>query len=107
VSLFAASIGIADYVSRLVADVLKVGYLRDSKRWTESRIYSSIVWTIALFGVAILLAGFDQPLVLTVLAASLCGVVMFTGASCHSPSRSAACGSALWHGALPSSACSR
>jgi hypothetical protein len=76
-SLFAASIGIADYVSRLVADVLKVGYLRDSKRWSESRIYSAIVWTIVLFGIAILLAGFDQPLVLTVLAASLSGVVMF------------------------------
>ena len=76
-SLFAASIGIADYVSRLVADVLKVGYLRESKRWTESRIYSTVVWGIALFGIAILLAGFDQPLVLTVLAASLSGVVMF------------------------------
>ncbi len=45
-SLFAASIGIADYVSRLVADVLKVGYLRDSKTWSESRIYHCIVWTI-------------------------------------------------------------
>jgi hypothetical protein len=77
VSLFAASIGIADYVSRLVADVLKVGYLRDSKRWSESRIYSCVVWTIVLFGIAILLAGLDQPLLLTVLAASLSGVVMF------------------------------
>jgi hypothetical protein len=77
VSLFAASIGIADYVSRLVADVLKVGYLRESKRWSESRIYSCVVWTIVLFGIAILLAGLDQPLLLTVLAASLSGVVMF------------------------------
>ena len=76
-SLFAASIGIADYVSRLVADVLKVGYLRENARWTESRIYSSIVWLIAIFGITILLLGFDQPLVLTVLAASLSGVVMF------------------------------
>jgi hypothetical protein len=72
-SLFAASIGIADYVSRLVADVLKVGYLRESKRWSESRIYSCVVWTIAPFGIAILLAGLDQPLLLTVLAASLSG----------------------------------
>jgi vacuolar-type H+-ATPase subunit I/STV1 len=76
-SLFAASIGIADYVSRLVADVLEVGYLRESKRWSESRIYSCVVWTIAVFGIAILLAGLDQPLLLTVLAASLSGVVMF------------------------------
>jgi hypothetical protein len=76
-SLFAASIGIADYVSRLVADVLKVGYLRDSKRWSESRIYACVVWGIVLFGVTMLLVGFDQPLVLTVLAVSLSGVVMF------------------------------
>jgi hypothetical protein len=76
-ALFAASIGIADYVSRLVADVLKVGYVPDSKRWSESRIYSIVVWGIALFGITILLAGLDQPLVLTVLAASLSGVVMF------------------------------
>ncbi len=76
-SLFAASIGIADYVSRLVADVLKVGYLRDNERWSESRIYFAVVWGIVIFGISILLAGFDQPLVLTVLAASLSGVVMF------------------------------
>jgi Mn2+/Fe2+ NRAMP family transporter len=76
-SLFAASIGITDYVSRLVADVLKVGYLRDSRRWSESRIYFAVVWGIVVFGTLVLLAGFDQPLVLTVLAASLSGVVMF------------------------------
>jgi hypothetical protein len=64
-------------VSRLVADVLKVGYLRESKRWSESRIYSWIVWTIVVFGISILLAGLDQPLLLTVIAASLSGVVMF------------------------------
>ena len=33
--------------------------------------------TIVLFGIAILLAGLDQPLLLTVIAASLSGVVMF------------------------------
>jgi Mn2+/Fe2+ NRAMP family transporter len=76
-SLFAASIGITDYVSRLVADVLKVGYLRESRRWSESRIYFVVVWGIVVFGTLVLLAGFDQPLVLTVLAASLSGVVMF------------------------------
>jgi hypothetical protein len=76
-SLFAASIGITDYVSRLVADVLKVGYLRDSRRWSESKIYFVVVWGIVVFGTLVLLSGFDQPLVLTVLAASLSGVVMF------------------------------
>ena len=38
--LFGAALGILDYVSRLVADVLKVGYLKRSERWTESKTTS-------------------------------------------------------------------
>ena len=77
ISLFGAALGIIDYVSRLVADVLRVGYLRESRRWTESHLYFAVVWGIILFGTAILLAGFDQPLTLVVLAAALSGGVMF------------------------------
>jgi len=77
ISLFGAALGIIDYVSRLVADVLRVGYLRDSERWTESVLYFTVVWGIILFGTAVLLAGFDQPLTLVVLAAALSGGVMF------------------------------
>jgi hypothetical protein len=77
ISLFGAAFGIIDYVSRLVADVLRVGYLRESARWTESRLYFAVVWGIIAFGTAILLAGFDQPLTLVVLAAALSGGVMF------------------------------
>jgi hypothetical protein len=44
--LFAAALGTIDYVSRLVADVLLVGYLKDSSRGTESRIYFVVVWGI-------------------------------------------------------------
>jgi hypothetical protein len=77
ISLFGAALGIIDYVSRLVADVLRVGYLRDSARWTESRLYFAVVWGIIAFGTAILLAGFDQPLTLVVLAAALSGGAMF------------------------------
>jgi hypothetical protein len=77
ISLFGAAIGIVDYVSRLVADVLLVGYMKDSPRWTESRLYLTVVWGMLLFGCAVLLAGFDQPLTLVVLSAALSGVVMF------------------------------
>ncbi|HEX5780801.1 MAG TPA: Nramp family divalent metal transporter [Solirubrobacteraceae bacterium] len=77
ISLFGAALGIIDYVSRLVADVLRVGYLRDSTRWTESRLYFVIVWGIILFGTAVLLSGFDQPLSLIVLSAALSGGAMF------------------------------
>ena len=77
VSLFAAALGIVDYVSRLVADVVRVGYTGDSARWTESRLYFAVVWTMVVFGAAILLAGFDQPLVLVTISTVLGGVIMF------------------------------
>ena len=77
ISLFAAALGILDYVSRLVADVLIVGYFQKSERWTESKLYFVVVWSIIAFGILILLAGFDQPLTLVVLAACLSGIVMF------------------------------
>jgi hypothetical protein len=77
VSLFAAALGIVDYVSRLVADVVRVGYASRSRRWTESRIYLAVVWTMIAFGSAILLAGFDQPLVLVTISTVLGGFIMF------------------------------
>jgi hypothetical protein len=77
VSLFAAALGIIDYVSRLVADVVRVGYASDSRSWTESRIYLAVVWTMIAFGSAILLAGFDQPLVLVTISTVLGGFIMF------------------------------
>ena len=76
-SLFGAALGIIDYVSRLVADVLRVGYLRESKRWTESKLYFCVVWFLIACGSGILLSGFDQPLSLVVIAAALSGGVMF------------------------------
>ena len=71
------ALGVVDYVSRLSADVLKTLHLRDNERWSESKIYTTIVWTMCLVGCAVLLSGFDQPLVLLVLSACLNGIVMF------------------------------
>lgn len=48
-----------------------------SARWTESRLYLTVVWGMIAFGCLVLLSGFDQPLTLVVLAACLSGVVMF------------------------------
>jgi hypothetical protein len=77
VGLFGAALGILDHVSRLVADVLKVGCLKESRRWSESRLYFACACGMIAVGVAILLAVLDQPLVLVVIAASLSGVVLF------------------------------
>jgi hypothetical protein len=77
VSLFAAALGIVDYVSRLVADVVRCGYTEGSARWTESRIYFGVVWAMILVGSSILLLGFDQPLVLVTISTVLGGFIMF------------------------------
>ena len=77
VVLFSTSIGIMDYVSRLSASELKVSFFGDSDTITESRIYFTIAWLIAIGGSLILLAGLEQPLVLLIIASSGGGVVMF------------------------------
>jgi hypothetical protein len=76
-SLVLCSMGVLDYVSRIVADILKTVYLPRSQRWTESRIYFAVVWGTVVAGSTILLAGFNQPLLLLVIAACLNGGVMF------------------------------
>ncbi|MEE6311704.1 Nramp family divalent metal transporter [Plantactinospora veratri] len=73
-SLFAAAMGIVDYTSRLAADVLKTAYL---PRFSESRIYFALVWGLVGLGCVILLAGFDQPLILLVISACVGGLMMF------------------------------
>jgi hypothetical protein len=73
-SLFAASMGIVDYTSRLAADVLKTAY---RPRSSESRLYFGVVWGLVAIGVLILLAGLDQPLVLLVISACVAAVTMF------------------------------
>jgi hypothetical protein len=75
-SLFATSMGIIDYTSRLAADVLKTTYLRESKV-SESRIYFRLVWGMVALGVSIIIGGFNQPVVLLVISACTGGVIMF------------------------------
>lgn len=73
-ALFAAALGIVDYTCRLVADVLKTAYVREAN---ESKLYFGLVWAIVLIGCAVLLVGFDQPLVLIVISAVVGGLMMF------------------------------
>ena len=75
-SLFAVAMGIVDYASRLAADVIKSTYLRESKL-SESRIYFRLVWGMVALGITILMAGFDQPLVLLLISACSGGATMF------------------------------
>jgi hypothetical protein len=75
-SLFAVAMGIVDYASRLAADAIKSTYLRESKL-SESRIYFRLVWGMIALGIIILMAGFDQPLVLLLISACSGGATMF------------------------------
>ena len=76
-SLFAAALGIVDYTCRLVADVLKVSYLRDNETWSESRIYFTLVWVLVVWSTIILLTIQSQPLILLIISASIGGFMMF------------------------------
>jgi len=73
-SLFAASLGIVDYTSRLAADVVKTSYARNA---SESKIYAGLVWGLVVIGIVVLLAGFSQPIVLLVISAVVGGFMMF------------------------------
>ena len=73
-SLFGAALGIVDYTSRLAADVIKTSYKRDAN---ESKVYAGLVWGLVAIGIAVLAAGFDQPIVLLVIAAVVGGFMMF------------------------------
>jgi hypothetical protein len=75
-SLFAAATGIVDYTSRLTSDMIKSRYLRTSTI-TESKLYFWLVWGLVAFGIVVLLAGLDQPLVLLVISACTAGTMMF------------------------------
>jgi hypothetical protein len=76
-SLFAAALGILDYMGRLVSDSIKVTYLARSTWWTEAKLYVAVVWAHIIVGTAILVGGFDQPLVLLIISASVAGFMMF------------------------------
>jgi hypothetical protein len=77
ITLFSTNLGILDYTSRLCADQLKVNAMRDSRFWSESKLYFAIVWTMIVFGCLVLLSGLEQPLLLLVISSSIAGVMMF------------------------------
>ncbi len=74
--LFSTELALLDAVSRVTADLLAVGPFR-GRGVSVSWLYFAVVWALVAFGIAVLLAGFDQPLLLLVLSAALNGVVMF------------------------------
>jgi hypothetical protein len=74
--LFSTNVGVVDWVSRLTADSLKVTFLKESQFWSESKIYVTVVWIMAIGGSIIVWTG-AQPLVFLVLSATGGGFMMF------------------------------
>jgi hypothetical protein len=76
--LFTTEIGVLDAASRISMDVVKVNWLRDSRRWTESRLYFLFLWGTILTACAIVAFGAGlSKFGLFKLTASLNGAVMF------------------------------
>ncbi len=75
--LFSTELGLLDAVSRVAADLIKLSFLRGRPAWTISRLYFVVLWSLIAFGALVLATGFDQPLQLLVLSASLNAFVMF------------------------------
>ena len=59
IKLFSTNLGIMDWVSRLTADSLKVSFLGESRFWSESKIYLTVVWTMITIGSVIILTGIE------------------------------------------------
>lgn len=77
VILFSTNIGIIDYTARITADTLKITTgLSRSEFWSESKIYITVVWLMIVAGSLVLLAGFNQPIFLLIIASAGGGVVM-------------------------------
>lgn len=74
-SLFAASMGIIDYTSRLASDNIATVYLR-GKGVSESRVYFWLVWGLVAFGCFVLVLDLDQPLILLLISSCVSGTMM-------------------------------
>ena len=58
--LLTTEFGVLDAASRVSTDIVKVSWLRDSRFWTESRIYYAFLWGTVAFGTVILLVGVER-----------------------------------------------
>ncbi len=77
--LLTTEFGVLDASSRVSTDVVKVNWLRDNERWSESKLYYIFLWTTILVGIAILLIGEERAQALTLFkfTSAMNGGVMF------------------------------
>jgi len=78
--LFSTAVGNLDIAARVVADSCKVDWLRESRFWSESKLYLLTIWLQILLGITILVAGLEAPLLLLSLSGLVGGLVLFVSA---------------------------
>ena len=77
IALFSTNLAVWDMIGRISADQLKVGFLRESRFWSESKIYAITLVLLLIFSILVLLSGLQAPLVLLVIVSFLSGVTSF------------------------------
>ncbi len=75
--LFSTELALLDAVTRVLADLLRMQWFRGHAKWTLSKLYFTVLWSLIAFGIVVLVAGFNKPLLLLILSASLNAFVMF------------------------------
>lgn len=78
--LFTTEIGVLDAASRISTDIVKVNWLLNDKKWSESRLYFLFLWSTIVVAAVIVALGnelVEGALTFFKLTASLNGAVMF------------------------------
>lgn len=75
--LFSTVVGNLDIAARVAGDSFKVGPLRTSTFWSESKIYLTVIWTQVFFGIFVLLSGLTQPVLLITIQGMVGALVLF------------------------------
>lgn len=77
--LLTTEFGVLDATSRISSDIVKVNWLYENERYSESRLYYLFLWGTILLGIAILVLGDEKAgaFFLFKLTAALNGAVMF------------------------------
>jgi len=75
--LLTTEFGVLDASTRVSTDIIKVNWLRENTRWSESRLYYLYLWGIIAIGVVILLNDEIGTFGLFKFAAAMNGLVMF------------------------------
>lgn len=78
--LFTTEIGVLDAASRISTDIVKVNWLLNDKKWSESRLYFLFLWSTIVVAAVIVALGnelVEGALTFFKLTSSLNGAVMF------------------------------